>query len=168
VREPHLERASNPCVPNQEVPRPQQEVDKVERTRSTLQVLVATGDFRELAAQQGRQVSVSRLLKPLDSDLRRFERPPDAITLEVAAVHPASNYTGLAEGAVLRQVNDARLPSVEIVGIEAPGSLDIVAELANGPCIEKQWISRGGGTFCKGRQLVDASDDLLELLLSVE
>ena len=107
--------------------------------------------------QQRGEVAIGGALKRVElagQALRRRPRPRRADTLR--SVDALAAAPRAPEVAVLREIDDARLPPVRIGRVEPLGRLDVVAQLADEARVVEQRIARRRGLRRQRRQLVHA------------
>ena len=143
---------------DQQIARAQQQIDEVERAGALLEALVAHDHLAQLDVEQRGEVAVRGALKLVERRHRRFVGRPDRRRGAPGPYARSRPAAGAPQVLVLREVDDARFPAVEIGGIEALGGQHVVAQLADRAGIEIQRIARRRRRVAQPRQLVNARE----------
>ena len=101
-------------VAGDQIPRPGEQIGEVERARRALQLLVARRRAGELLLQAGGEIGVGVLAELLQIVEQRVARGEDLGAGDVAAELVAAALARPREAAIARQIDEPRLPAVEV------------------------------------------------------
>src|SRR5438034_9658283 len=133
-----------------EIPRARQQVGEIERAGRFLERLITRRRAGELLLQARRKIGIRVLSELLEVAQQRVARSQHVRARGVLAELVADSLPRAREAAIARQIDEARLPAVEINLSERLLQLDLTAGPTDGVRVDEQVVARrrsGRGQF---------------------